>query len=138
MSIPLLSAATLIAELLITASVYFIVWKAYHTGRFMRFFAAGVLTYEILFNISYMLSRELGGQDAGTLNPYETGLAAFHGIFSFIMFVTLVAFFIVAGRAYKRGANYFLEHRRMTILFVCAWGLSILSGGALFVSLYLY
>ncbi len=96
-----------------------------------------VLGYEVLFNISYMISREISGQDAGPLNPYQTFLGAFHGIFSLVMFVTLIVFFLIAARAYKKGENYFLRHKRLMIVFICAWGLSILSGVALFISLYL-
>ena len=137
MHIPALSVITLCTELLVTASVYFIIGRSYHTGKFLRAFAFGVLAYEALFNISYMFSRELRGESAGPLNPYETALAAFHGIFSLVMFVALLAFFLVAARGYRRGENYFLRHRRLTIAFVCAWGISILSGVALFIRLYL-
>ena len=138
MHIPILSVVTLFAELLITASVYFIIWKAYSTGIFFRWFAFGVLAYEVLFNISYMFSRELRGDSAGILNPYETTLAIFHGIFSLLMFILLLIFFIAAARVYHRGENYFLKYRQLTIVFVYAWGLSILSGVGLFASLYLH
>jgi hypothetical protein len=138
MHIPILSTLTLCAEILITASIYFIIWKAYRTGVFLRWFAFGVLAYEVLFNISYMFSRELGERNAGALNPYETALAIFHGTFSLLMFVTLIIFFLTAARAYKHGRNYFSQHRRLMIVFVCAWGFSILSGIALFISLYFY
>jgi hypothetical protein len=138
MYIPILSAVTLFAELLITASVYFIIWKAYRTGTFFRWFAFGVLAYEVLFNISYMFSKELRGDNAGVLNPYETTLAIFHGTFSLLMFILLLIFFIAAARGYRRGDNYFLKHRQLTIAFVYAWGLSILSGAGLFASLYLH
>jgi hypothetical protein len=81
MHIPILSTVTLWAELIVTTSIFYIIWKAYRTGVFLRWFAFGVLAYEVLFNISYMLSRELADRDAGPLNPYETGIAIFHGIF---------------------------------------------------------
>ncbi len=138
MHVPLVSIITLCTELLVTASVYSIVWKGYTTGRFLRLFAFAVLAYELVFNVSYMFSRELGEQSAGVYNPYETGLAIFHGIFSLVMFATLVAFFFLASRGYKRGENYFLAHRRVTLAFVVAWGISILSGVTLFVSLYVF
>lgn len=137
MNIPIFSLVTLVTELLVTASVYFIIWKAYRTGIFLRFYAYGVLIYETLFNISYMLSRELGEQGAKVYNPYETGLAIFHGIFSIIMFVTLVIFFLRAARSYKKHENYFQLHKKLTLTFVIAWGISILSGVTFFISLYL-
>ena len=138
MHIPILSAVTLIAELLVTASVYFIIWKAYRSGRFLRWFAFGVLAYELIFNITYMFSRALNGANDGPLNPYETALGAFHGIFSLVMFVALIVFFLAAARGYKRGENYFVKHSRLTIVFSYAWGLSILSGVTLFVTLYIH
>ncbi len=138
MHIPLLSAITLAAELFVTAAVYAIIWRSYHTGAFSRWFAFAVLGYEALFDITYMVSREVGGQDAGALDPYTTAVAIFHGIFSLVMFVALVVFFLAAARGYKHGENYFLRHRRLTITFAYAWGLSILSGIALFVSLYIH
>ncbi len=138
MHIPFWSAVTLCAELLVTASIYFIIWRSYRTGKFLRWFAFCVLGYEAIFNISYMVSREIGGQDDGVLNPYQTFLGAFHGIFSLVMFVALIVFFLVAARGYKHGENYFLRHRGLTIVFSCAWGISILSGIALFVSLYVH
>lgn len=138
MNIPILSIVTLLTELVITASVYFIIWKAYRTGAFMRVLAFAILGYELLFNISYMLSRELGVDESAVVyNPYETGLAIFHGTFSLLMFVMLMVFFLMAARAYRRGENYFLIHPRLTWSFVLAWGVSILSGITFFVSLYL-
>lgn len=138
MSIPAWSIITLCTELVVTASVYTIIWRSYRSGTFPTLFAALVLGYETLFNISYMLSRELSTPTTAVYNPYETGLAIFHGIFSLVMFASLVAFFIAAMRAYKRGENYFASHPRLTIVFSVAWGVSILSGAALFASLYLF
>ena len=138
MSIPVWSIVTLCTELLVTASVYFIIWKGYRSGVFLRTFAFAVLAYEVLFNISYMLSRELGSAGAAVYSPYETGLAIFHGTFSLVMFVALVAFFLTAARAYARGGNYFASHPRLTLTFVIAWGISILSGITFFISLYFF
>jgi hypothetical protein len=138
MSLPLWSTVTLFTELVVTASVYFIMWKAYRTGKFLRIFAFVILGYELLFNVSYMLSREVAGETSVTYKPYETGLAIFHGIFSLVMFIALVTFFISAARDYKRGKNYFLLQPKLTFLFVIAWGVSILSGITLFTSLYLF
>ena len=137
MHIPVWSIVTLVTELFVTASVYFIIWKAYSAGIFLRFFAFAVLAYEVLFNISYMLSRELGEKGNVVYSPYETGLAIFHGTFSLVMFLALVLFFLKAARVYARGENYFLRHSRLTSFFIVAWGVSILSGIAFFISLYI-
>jgi hypothetical protein len=137
MHIPLWSLLVLFAELLVTASVYFIIWKAYRTGVFLRLFAFAILAYEAIFNVSYMVSKENSVSGTTVYSPYETGMAIFHGVFSLVMFVALVVFFVTASRMYRRGENYFLTHQRLTITFVIAWAISILSGVAFFVSLYL-
>lgn len=136
--IPIWSIVTLLTELAVTASVYFIIWKAYRTGVFLRYYAFAVLAYEALFNITYMSSRAAGGRGNVVYSPYETTLAIFHGIFSILMFVTLVVFFLYAAYAYSRGENYFLNHKKVTFAFVTAWGISILSGVTFFASLYLF
>lgn len=140
MPIPFWSVFTLVAELIVTAIVYFVIWDAYTRGTFRRALAFGVLAYELIFNITYMTSRLLSGTHDGTaqiMTPYETGLAIFHGTFSLLMFIALIAFFLVAARRYARGEQFFREHRGLTITFSVAWGVSILSGVLFFISLYL-
>ncbi len=137
MHIPIWSVVTLAAELLITAAVYITIIKAYRTGVFLRRLAFGVLVYETIFNITYMLSREISSTSAAVYSPYETGLAIFHGIFSIIMFITLIFFFIAADRGYTRGENYFSARPRLVAAFAIAWAISILSGVTFFVSLYI-
>lgn len=141
MAIPTWSIVTLGTELVVSGFVYFIIYDAYRHGTFRRLTAFCVLAYEVLFNISYMLSRLLAGTHDGTaqiLTPYETGIAIFHGTFSLIMFLTLVTFFIIAARAYARGENYFRAHPRLTVAFSVAWLVSVLSGITFFIVLYLF
>lgn len=140
MNIPLWSIVTLLTELAVSTFVYFILYDAYVTGRFRRHLALAVLAYEVIFNISYMLSRLLVGTHEGATQvytPYETGLAIFHGTFSLIMFLALIAFFMTAMRCYVRGENYFRTHKGLTITFSVAWAVSVLSGILFFVQLYL-
>jgi cation transport ATPase len=143
MAIPWVSILTLLAEILITVLVYFVIWYAYRTGKFIRRLAFGILLYELIFNISYMISREVGQKDSRTYNPYETALGIFHGVFSIVMFLTLVVFFLFAAHAYQKSndtkkENFFRVHTCTTVAFVCAWAISILSGILLFSSLYLF
>ena len=140
MDTPVWSIVTLVAELAVTAIVYFVIYEAYTRGVFHRALALGVLVYELLFNITYMASRLLKGTHDGTaqvFTPYETGLAIFHGTFSLGMFVALVAFFVIAARAYARGDSFFHDRPRLTFAFCVAWGISILSGVLFFIALYL-
>lgn len=139
MHIPLISLITLATELVVTACVYTIVWRAWRTGHFMSRFAFAVLAYEFLFNVSYMFSREVvGARGAPKLDPYLTILAIFHGVFSLLMFILLVTFFIAAWQKYRTGENFFLVHKRLTVTFLTAWTISILSGISLFLQLYVF
>lgn len=138
MHIPLISIATLASEIVITGIVAVVIWRGFTRGVFLSWLAFGGLAYELLVNVSYMARREVKGASAqGDLNPYLTGLAIFHGIFSLLMFLALIALFIVAWRRYRAGENYFAAHPRLTLAFSIAWAISILSGITLFADLYL-
>lgn len=141
MAAPLVSTITLCTEILVSACVYFLIWRAYSRGQFIRWLAFCVLGYEALFNITYMFSR-LGAhvEKTATSAPshIEIALAIFHGIFSIIMFVLLIAFFAWAERAYARGQNFFREHRTLTLTFALAWGISVLTGIIFYFVLYVF
>src|SRR3989344_3096564 len=139
MTIPSLSIFTLCTELLITAAIFFIIYRGYTANIFPRLFAFSVLGYEILFNISYMVSRSLtrGTEPKHMEKAGEIFLAIFHGIFSLFMFISLVIFFSLAARAYARGENYFRIHSILTKIFLIAWSISIISGIAFFARLYI-
>lgn len=140
MAIPLFSIFALGAEFCVTGVVFYVIWKAVAEVRFNRKLAFGVLAYEAIFNISYMVMRSLEhvNEKAGTVEkPGEVALAIFHGTFSLIMFVALVIFFSVAANRYAKGENFFVHHHRLTSVFLYAWGVSVLSGALFFVRLYL-
>ena len=106
----------------------------------MRGFAFAVLVYEILFNITYMLSRvlrHLPEHPHEHHEPLVLVVAIFHGIFSPIMFAALLAFFIRAAVVYGRGDNFFKNHPILTAIFIGAWTLSIFSGVLFFFLLYI-
>lgn len=138
---PFFSILSLVTELCVTASVLYIIYRAYYDGVFLRAFALAVLGYELLFNISYMSARLFGhvlsGEHAHTAHkPYEIAVAAFHGSFSLVMFIALVIFFGFALRGYGRGENFFRAHPSLTAVFISAWTLSVFSGVFLFFLLY--
>lgn len=139
MDAPLSSTLILLAEVVVSVFVYGLIWYGYARGIFFRWVAYGVLFYEIIFNISYMLSRLLGqvGPSLGVTPPLATALAIFHGTFSIIMFLALIAFFVFASRGYARGDNFFRMHRALTITFATAWGIAVLSGILFYFVLYL-
>ena len=131
---------TLITELGVTAAVVYIIRKTYTTGTFLRRLAFGVLAYEVVVNISYMSYRALEHlpEHADKAHePFELALAIFHGTFSLVMFLALILFFVIAAKRYAAGENYFSAHPKLTVSFLVAWSISILSGALFFVLLYL-
>ncbi len=127
MHAPLYSTITLFAELVISACVYYVIFQGYTKGVFKKWIAWGALSYEILFNMSYMAMRA-GAHLNEHVDKLALGFAIVHGTLSLVMFISLVMFFILASRGYARGENYFLAHRTLTVLFTIFWTLSILSG----------
>lgn len=137
--IPLFSIVSLATEILVTISVLSIIYRAYHSGVFMRWLAYGTLLYEGAVNISYMTDRLIEHIPDQVTVYHEASIkafAAFHGIFSLVMFIALVVFLLFAANRYKKGENYFRTHRILTRTFVVAWLISIFSGITFFLLLY--
>jgi hypothetical protein len=129
MQAPLYSTITLIAELFVSAAIYYSLYQGYKHNRFPVKIAAAALIYEIVFNISYMAMQVPAHAKAARVeSPYIIVLAIIHGILSLIMFITLVIFFILAYNHYRHGVNYFKKHKIFTIIFLCFWTFSIVSG----------
>ncbi len=140
MTLPIWSVVTLFTELVVTGVVLWVIRTGYRDGNFLRKWAFGVLIYEMVFNISYMLLRSLShkNEDIASEKTGEVALAIFHGIFSLFMFLSLIIFFLVAAKRYGQGENFFLGHRKLTVSFVIAWLISVFSGILFFVRLYLF
>ncbi len=140
MTAPFFSIFALVAELCVTTLIFYIIWTAISEVRFKRKLAFGVLAYEVIFNISYMVLKSIGEDGTSTVSMKSGGdiaLAIFHGTFSLLMFVALVLFFLVADRHYAKGENFFVHHHRLTSVFLYAWGISVFSGAIFFIRLYL-
>ena len=136
--IPWFSTFTLFTELLVTASILYVFYSAYRYNKFPYKLVAATLTYEILFNISYMASRALGGKNPGKLaGSYIIDVAIFHGPFSLLMFLALLVFMAMAWRNYKKGLNYFRLHKNFTFTFILLWLIAIASGFAFYYVAYL-
>ena len=138
MPIPLWSTITLATELLVTLSVLYIFYKSYRTGRFPNILASITVAYEVIFNITYMASRELGHKNPSALEPSGVILLAiFHGIFSLVMFIALLVFLGIAWRAYRKGTNFFALHPKITISFIILWLIAVITGFAFYYVSYL-
>jgi len=133
---PLFSTLTLVTELFVTAGIFFVFAKAYRTAMFAGGVALAALTYEVLVNVSYMVYRTVthgAGEIAHEHAPIHIVIGATHGILSLVMLIALIVFLLVAWRHYRRGQNYFRQHRILTWMFLVLWTISIVSGIALYV-----
>jgi len=129
MQAPLYSTITFIAELFVSTAIYYSLYQGYKHNRFPLKLAAAAFIYEIIFNISYMAMQVPEHAKAARVeSPFMIGLAIIHGVLSLIMFITLIIFFILAFRSYRKGVNYFKIHKIFTIIFTCFWTFSIISG----------
>ncbi len=124
------STVTLFAEVIVTSIVLYVFYEAYSRHVFHKWLVAGALTYEVLFNISYMVisSVQHVATDTGGDTALQEILAIAHGTLSLIMFVALIVYLVLAWRGYNKGRNYFREHKALTWTFVIFWLLAILSG----------
>ena len=136
-SIPAYSIFSATSELLVTAAVFYVLWRAYARDDFRRGLLATVLAFEFLVNITYMAYRMVVPAHGAELPSWLQATAALHGILSLGMFLALVFFAALAWRDDARGENFFRDHPGTTWTFVGLWTLSILSGEFLFVAMYL-
>lgn len=137
MHAPIFSSITFVAELLVSVVVYYSLYQGYKHNRFPTKLAFAALLYEILFNISYMVSRIGASEKASPFEPVLiVVLAILHGTLSLVMFVALIVFFIVAWRQYRKGNNFFAMHKKLTGIFAVFWTISILSGIFFYILLY--
>lgn len=124
---PLYSTITLIAEIVISAAIYYSIYSGYTHNKFPWKLAGAALAYEIFFNISYMVLRF--SAHTGTHEPSAgLALAIIHGVLSLAMFIALIVFFVLAWINYRKGINYFRLHRVWTIIFLVFWTLAVVSG----------
>lgn len=127
MQVPLYSTITLFAEIVISTIIFYTFYRSYKYNKFPTKLAAFALLYEIVFNISYMASRVPNHTEKIEI-PWHVALAIFHGTLSLLMFISLIIFFVLAWRRYKKGTNYFKVHKNFTIIFLIFWSASVLSG----------
>ena len=129
-AIPWFSTFTLFTEIIVTGAVLYVIYSGYAKNRFPSRIAAAALSYEILFNISYMASRLVTHEDSKQYpdSPFHIALAIFHGSFSLLMFILLLVFMFFAWKGYRRGENFFRVRRKLTIIFIVSWMIAVLSG----------
>lgn len=137
-AVPAYSAFSAASELLVTAAVFYVLWRAVARDDFRRGLLVVVLAFEAVVNISYMAYRMAVPSHAFAEAPgWLTATAALHGILSLAMFLFLVFLAALAWRDAERGENFFRDHRGTTWAFAGLWTLSVASGEFLFVAAYL-
>jgi hypothetical protein len=129
-TLPWFSTFTLFTEIGVTAALLYVFYRGYRYNSFPFRVAALTLAYEIVFNMSYMSYRALTHIDPPEHphSSFHVAVAAFHGIFSLLMFVLLLWFMFVAWRNYRNGVNYFRLRPRLTSVFLIAWLTAVGSG----------
>jgi hypothetical protein len=126
---PLFSTITLLAEIVISCIVFLSIYQGYFNNKFPVKLVTFALLYETIFNISYMVSKAINHVKVEKISPPSIiALAIIHGTLSLIMFISLVIFFILAWKGYKKGINFFKEHKKTTTTFLIFWTLSVSSG----------
>ena len=128
--IPAYSIVTLSTETVITVCLLYVIFRAYSSGRLMRWLLATILAFETLFNISYMATRAATHvmPKEHPHSAFHIGVAIFHGTFALLMFIALLVFMFFAWRGYGRGENYFKKRSTLTSMFVVAWLVALFSG----------
>lgn len=128
MTAPFISTITLFTELLVTTSILYIFITGYKHNQFHPKLLMVTLLYEIIININYMAHRVSDVKGNKLLPSWYIAFGAFHGIFSLIMFITLVIFFTLAWLNFKKKVNYFRKHALFSKIFVVGWLISIITG----------
>ena len=127
MSAPIYSTFALVAELFVSTAIFYTFFQGYKRNKFPEKVAIGAVLYEILFNISYMAYR-LQSHESGVNENFRKVFGAIHGIMSLIMFISMIIFFLLALKCYRKDINYFKVHRNITIVFLFFWSVSIITG----------
>ena len=134
---PLFSTFTLFTEIVVTVLILYVFYSGYKNGKYPYRIALAALVYETAFNVSYMAYRAVTHVDVKPGSAFHVALAAFHGVFSLLMFVALIVFQIAAWRSYKKNVNYFSKHKNLTITFIILWLIAIFSGVLFYIESYI-
>ncbi len=137
-TIPAFSIFSASSELLVTAAVFYVLWRAYFHADLRKGLLIATLSFEAFVNIAYMSYRlAVPSHPAATTPGWMLALQGGHGVLSLVMFIGLIVLAGMAFSLHKDGRNFFRESRALTWTFVGLWTLSVLSGEFIFVATYL-
>jgi hypothetical protein len=131
MHAPVYSTVALLAEILVSAAVFYVFYQGYKRNKLPEKVAIGAVLYEVVFDVSYMIYR-LPARENGAHKSLVTGLGIAHGTLSLLLLISLVVFIAPTVKSYRRNVNYFLVHKRLAFVFLLCWTLSAISGGVLY------
>ncbi len=136
MDAPAFSTFSAIAEIFVTAAVFYVVLRNYRGKGFAAKVAVGVIVFEFSVNMMYMIFRmrevsAAGSDHAAGGSPYGMFMAA-HGVLSLLVFVLFVVFAYLAYVAIRRDRHFFRDNPGVTWGFLFLWMLSVGSGEALY------
>jgi hypothetical protein len=134
---PLYSTLSAVTELFVTAAVYVFLVHAYQGRALHRGLIAFALTYEVLFNVSYMTFRFLAPAKGVEHSAAMSWFLAGHGLLSLVMLIGLIGLVLATLRQHRLGLNYLANNPGLTWTFAVLWGISIASGEAIYVLTYL-
>lgn len=136
MNAPAFSTFSAVAELFVTAGVFYIVLHNRAQKGFAWALATALIVFEFSVNMMYMIfrMREVSGGDeaAHTVGSQMALFMAGHGMLSLLVFMLLVVYSYLAFVAWRRGRYYFHERPGITWSFLGLWTLSVVSGWSLY------
>jgi len=139
MAIPPFSIFSAVSELFVTAGVFFVVHRNWTHRTFSGVLFLAVVLFEALVNVLYMAQRaSRAATGAEGVAPAMKLVFAGHGMLSLFAYVAFVVLGVIAFQDQRRGRWFFAEHPGLTWTFLVVWGVSILSGEAIFVMRYLW
>lgn len=130
--LPAFSHFTAVSELFVTAAVYYVLWRGYYRNDLRTVLLGVTLTFEATVNMAYMVMRLALPGEHIPRSDGMTWLLAFHGTLSLLMFAALVGFAFEARRFKREGRNVLRERPKATLAFAIFWGISVLSGEAIY------
>ncbi len=129
------SAFAAISEIFVTLGVMTVVIHNYRRKGYLWKLAVGLLCFEFLVNMLYMIVRmQEHAQPAGVKAYGATfvALAAAHGSLSLLVFIFFAICSFLARADFRKGKFFYREHARLTFAFIVLWMLSVGSGEAMF------
>lgn len=136
MNAPTFSTFSAIAEIFVTAGVFYVVLRNYAQKGFAWQLAIALIIFEFSVNMMYMIFRmrevSAGHESGSGASPTMAAFMAAHGMLSLLVFVLLVIFAYLAFVAWKRGRHFFHDHPVVTWSFLGLWILSVGSGETLY------